>query len=75
MRVRAIDAATVRRICSGQVVVDVCGAAKELVENALDAGASVVTVRLRDCGLRLVEVADNGSGIARANHASVALPH
>ena len=75
MSVRAIDAATVRKICSGQVIVDVCSAVKELVENALDAGATVVNVKLLDGGLKLIEVGDNGSGIAKENHASVALPH
>ena len=75
MSVRAIDAATVRKICSGQVIVDVCSAVKELVENALDAGATVVNVKLQDSGLKLIEVGDNGSGIAKENHASVALPH
>lgn len=75
MSVRAIDAATVRKICSGQVILDVCSAVKELVENALDAGATVVSVKLLGCGLRLIEVSDNGAGIAKENHASVALPH
>lgn len=75
MSVRAIDAATVRKICSGQVILDVCSAVKELVENALDAGATVVSVKLLGCGLRLIEVSDNGAGIAKENHESVALPH
>jgi hypothetical protein len=37
--IRQIDAASVHRICSGQVVIDLSTATKELVENALDAGA------------------------------------
>lgn len=75
MSVRAIDAATVRKICSGQVILDVCSAVKELVENALDAGATTVSVKLLGSGLRLIEVSDNGAGISKENHASVALPH
>ena len=41
--IRAIDAASVHRICSGQVVVDLATAAKELVENAVDAGATAIS--------------------------------
>ncbi|KAJ1451026.1 hypothetical protein M885DRAFT_530745 [Pelagophyceae sp. CCMP2097] len=61
--IRRIDATSVRRICSGQVVVDLATAIKELVENALDAGATGIDVRLVEHGAAEIEVSDNGSGI------------
>lgn len=54
--IKAIDKSSVARICSGQVILDLSTAVKELVENALDAGATTVEVRLKEHGLQLIEV-------------------
>ena len=40
--IKQIDASSVHRICSGQVVIDLATAAKELLENSLDAGATTI---------------------------------
>lgn len=42
--IRPIDATSVHRICSGQVILDLATAVKELIENALDAGATSIEV-------------------------------
>ncbi|KAG8827300.1 hypothetical protein FRC17_007890 [Serendipita sp. 399] len=74
-RIKAIDTTSVHRITSSQVVVDLQTAIKELVENALDAGATVIEVRIKDYGLKLVEVIDNGTGISKDDYDTVALKH
>ncbi|KIW96256.1 uncharacterized protein Z519_03324 [Cladophialophora bantiana CBS 173.52] len=73
--IRAIEAKSVHQIQSGQVIVDLCSVAKELVENSLDAGATAVDIRFKNHGLDSIEVQDNGSGIAPANYDNIALKH
>ncbi|KAJ4423029.1 ATP-binding mismatch repair protein [Gnomoniopsis sp. IMI 355080] len=73
--IKAIEASSVHQIQSGQVIVDLCSVAKELVENGLDAGATSIEVRFKNQGLDSIEVQDNGSGISPDNHESVALKH
>ncbi|KAI6131694.1 histidine kinase-like ATPase [Pisolithus croceorrhizus] len=73
--IRAIDARTVHRITSGQVVIDLQSAVKELVENSLDAGATAVEVRFQNHGLKSIEVVDNGTGIAPRDYEGIALKH
>ncbi|KAH0835450.1 hypothetical protein J3R83DRAFT_9084 [Lanmaoa asiatica] len=73
--IRAIDAHSVHRITSGQVVIDLQTAVKELVENSLDAGATSIEVRFQNYGLKAIEVVDNGCGIAPKDYDSIALKH
>ncbi|PCH42834.1 DNA mismatch repair protein MutL [Wolfiporia cocos MD-104 SS10] len=73
--IKALDTTSVHRISSGQVVIDLQTAVKELVENSLDAGASSIEVRLKDYGMDTIEVVDNGSGIDPKDYDAIALKH
>ncbi|KAI9440283.1 hypothetical protein F5148DRAFT_1258759 [Russula earlei] len=73
--IRPIDSQSVHRITTGQVIIDLQTAAKELVENALDAGATNIEVRFKDYGLKCIEVIDNGSGIPPEDYEHIALKH
>ncbi|XP_037082380.1 mismatch repair endonuclease PMS2-like [Pollicipes pollicipes] len=73
--IKRIDKGTVHNICSGQVIVSLRSAVKELVENALDAGATSVEVHLRDHGTASIEVVDNGAGIHEDDFEAVGLKH
>uniref|UniRef100_A0A9J8A0H6 PMS1 homolog 2, mismatch repair system component n=1 Tax=Cyprinus carpio carpio TaxID=630221 RepID=A0A9J8A0H6_CYPCA len=73
--IKAIDKQSVHQICSGQVVLSLATAVKELVENSIDAGASNVDVKLKDSGIELVEVSDNGKGVEEQNFEGLTLKH
>ncbi|NXG40896.1 PMS2 endonuclease, partial [Psilopogon haemacephalus] len=73
--IKPIDRKSVHRICSGQVVLNLSTAVKELVENSLDAGATNIDVKLKDYGAELIEVSDNGIGVEEENFEGLTLKH
>jgi len=73
--IHILSAAVTSRIAAGEVVERPASVVKELVENALDAGASDIRVELSAGGKKRIRVSDNGRGMQRADLALCCLPH
>ena len=62
-KIAVLDQNTIDKIAAGEVVERPSSVVKELVENAIDAGATAVTVEISDGGKKLIRITDNGSGM------------
>ncbi len=67
MPIRRLDPLLVDRIAAGEVIERPAAAVKELIENALDAGASKIDVIIEAGGRRLIRVVDDGQGMSAAD--------
>ncbi|MCH5260176.1 MAG: DNA mismatch repair endonuclease MutL [Lachnospiraceae bacterium] len=73
--INILDNRTIDKIAAGEVVERPSSVVKELVENAIDAGAGAVTVEIKDGGTTLIRVTDNGSGIEKSQIHNAFLRH
>ncbi len=74
-QIHVLDAETIDKIAAGEVVERPASVVKELVENAIDAGATSITVEIKDGGISFMRITDNGSGIAKEQIRTAFLRH
>lgn len=69
--IKSLDQNTVHRICSGQVIINLANAVKELIENSLDAGSKNIEIKLKNYGSESIEVIDDGPGIPESDFQTI----
>lgn len=73
--IHVLDSETIDKIAAGEVVERPSSVVKELVENACDAGATAITVEIKDGGIEFIRVTDNGHGMDKAQVRNAFLRH
>lgn len=73
--IHVLDDNTIDKIAAGEVVERPSSVVKELVENAMDAGATAITVEIKEGGIEFIRVTDNGGGIDRTQVRNAFLRH
>ena len=63
--IEVLDSLTIDKIAAGEVVERPTSVVKELVENAMDANATAITVEIKEGGNTFIRITDNGSGISK----------
>lgn len=73
--INVLDSNTIDKIAAGEVVERPSAVVKELVENSIDASASAITIEIKDGGVSLIRITDNGEGIEKSQIKKAFLRH
>lgn len=74
-KIAVLDQQTINQIAAGEVIERPAAVVKELVENAIDAGANAITVEIKEGGINFIRITDNGQGIAKEDVRTAFLRH
>jgi len=75
MKIKVLSDETINQIAAGEVIERPLSVVKELLENAIDAGSTSVTIEVRDGGIAMIRITDNGSGIDKDDIRTAFLRH
>lgn len=73
--IQLLDESTINQIAAGEVVERPKAVVKELIENAVDAGSTAITVEIKEGGISLIRITDNGAGIKKEDISNAFLRH
>ena len=74
-KIQVLDTVTIDKIAAGEVIERPASVVKELVENAIDAGATAIVVEIQEGGTSRMRIADNGCGIPKEEVPNAFLRH
>ncbi|KAK5781089.1 mismatch repair ATPase MLH1 PWA37_002012 [Arxiozyma heterogenica] len=66
-RIKPLDVSVVNKIAAGEIIISPVNALKELLENSIDAGATMIDVLVKDGGIKVLQISDNGCGIHKSD--------
>ncbi|EDO17832.1 hypothetical protein Kpol_1043p22 [Vanderwaltozyma polyspora DSM 70294] len=64
-KIKALDPSVVNKIAAGEIIISPVNALKEMMENSIDAGCSSIDILVKDGGIKVLQITDNGSGIEK----------
>ena len=74
-KIKLLDEDLINKIAAGEVIERPASVVKELVENSLDSGATIISVDIKDSGKKLIKVVDNGSGMDEEDAKNCVIRH